>query len=146
MAAERRVPRHADVLPRVKQTLEFVELGGTLKKFPSELSGGMRRRAAIARAVVTEPPLQMYDSPTAGLDPISANEFDVLIRELQKSLRLTVFMVTHDIDTLRATTDRIAVLVDNRIKVGTMTSLTQDPHPWIHEYFTGVRARPAVAQ
>jgi len=85
----------ADVLPRVKQALEFVELGGTLGKFPSELSGGMRRRAAIARAVVTEPPLQMYDSPTAGLDPITAHTIMALLIKERDVSQATTLLVTH---------------------------------------------------
>jgi len=85
----------ADVLPRVKRTLEFVELGGTLDKFPSELSGGMRRRAAIARAVVTEPPLQMYDSPTAGLDPITAHTIMALLIKERDVSQATTLLVTH---------------------------------------------------
>ena len=109
-------------------------------KYPAELSGGMRKRAGLARALALDPELLFLDEPTAGLDPISASEFDVLVRELQQSLRLTVFMVTHDLGTLRATSDRIAVLVDQKIRVGTIASLAQDPHPWIHEYFAGVRA------
>ena len=84
-----------DVLPRVKQTLDFVELGGTLKKFPSELSGGMRRRAAIARAVVTEPPLQMYDSPTAGLDPITAHTIMALLIKERDVSQATTLLATH---------------------------------------------------
>jgi phospholipid/cholesterol/gamma-HCH transport system ATP-binding protein len=84
-----------EVLPRVKQTLEFVELGGTLEKFPSELSGGMRRRAAIARAVVTEPPLQMYDSPTAGLDPITAHTIMALLIKERDVSQATTLVVTH---------------------------------------------------
>ena len=84
-----------DVLPRVKQTLEFVELGGTLAKFPSELSGGMRRRAAIARAVVTEPPLQMYDSPTAGLDPITAHTIMALLIKERDVSQATTLLATH---------------------------------------------------
>ncbi len=113
-------------------------------KFPSELSGGMRKRAGLARALALDPELLFLDEPTAGLDPISATHFDELIRDLQKSLGLTVFMVTHDIDTLRATTDRIAVLVDRKIKVGTIESLVHDRDPWIHEYFAGVRGRAAL--
>ena len=113
-------------------------------KFPSELSGGMRKRAGLARALAMDPELLFLDEPTAGLDPISATHFDELIRDLQKSLKLTVFMVTHDIDTLRATTDRIAVLVDKKIKVGTIKTLVHDPNPWIQEYFSGVRGRAAL--
>ena len=109
-------------------------------KYPAELSGGMRKRAGLARALALDPELLFLDEPTAGLDPISASEFDLLVRDLQQSLRLTVFMVTHDLGTLRATSDRIAVLVDRKIKVGTIETLTQDPDPWIHEYFGGVRA------
>jgi phospholipid/cholesterol/gamma-HCH transport system ATP-binding protein len=84
------------------------------------------------------------DEPTAGLDPISANQFDELVRDLQKSLNLTVFMVTHDLDTLRAATDRIAVLVNRKLKVGTIDELRRDPDPWIQEYFSGARGRAAL--
>lgn len=113
-------------------------------KYPSELSGGMRKRAGLARALALDPDLLFLDEPTAGLDPISATHFDELVRDLQKSLKLAVFMVTHDIDTLRATTDRIAVLVGKKIKVGTIKTLVHDPDPWIQEYFSGVRGRAAL--
>ena len=115
------------------------------KKYPSELSGGMRKRAGLARALSLDPEILFLDEPTAGLDPISANQFDELVRDLQQSLKLTVFMVTHDLDTLRATTDRIAVLVDRKLKVGTIAELRGDDNPWIHEYFSGVRGRAALA-
>jgi phospholipid/cholesterol/gamma-HCH transport system ATP-binding protein len=114
------------------------------KKYPSELSGGMKKRAGLARALALDPELLFLDEPTAGLDPISADQFDNLVRDLQKSLGLTVFMVTHDIDTLRATTDRIAVLVDKKIRTGTVLSLQHDKHPWIQEYFAGPRGRAAL--
>lgn len=118
---------------------------GTAAKHPSELSGGMKKRAGLARALALDPDLVFLDEPTAGLDPISASQFDELIRDLQKSLGLTVFMVTHDLDTLHAITDRIAVLVDKKIKVGTIDTLRRDPHPWIQEYFNGPRGRAALA-
>ena len=115
------------------------------RKFPSELSGGMKKRAGLARALAADPELVFLDEPTAGLDPISANQFDMLVKDLQKSLGLTVFMVTHDLDTLKATTDRIAVLVNKKIKIGTIDDLRKDRDPWIQEYFSGVRGRAALA-
>jgi phospholipid/cholesterol/gamma-HCH transport system ATP-binding protein len=117
----------------------------TAGKFPAELSGGMRKRASLARALALDPELLFLDEPTAGLDPIGAAAFDALIRDLQKSLGLTVFLVTHDLDTLMTICDRIAVLVDKRVKIGTMTELLRDPHPWIHAYFHGPRGRTALA-
>lgn len=112
-------------------------------KYPSELSGGMRKRAGLARALALDPEVLFLDEPTAGLDPIGAHAFDELIRSLADSLKLTVFMVTHDLDTLSAVCDRIAALVDKRIRVGTMEELMQDDHPWLREYFHGPRARAA---
>jgi phospholipid/cholesterol/gamma-HCH transport system ATP-binding protein len=114
-------------------------------KFPSELSGGMRKRAGLARALALDPEILFLDEPTAGLDPIGAAAFDQLIRDLQQSLGLTVFMVTHDLDSLAAICDRIAVLVDKRVKVGTMADHLRDDHPWIRAYFHGPRARVAIA-
>ena len=115
------------------------------RKFPSDLSGGMRKRAALARALALDPPLLFLDEPTAGLDPITAAGFDQLIRDLQKSLGLTVFLVTHDVDTLAVTCDRIAVLGEKRVlAVGTMDELRTEPHPWIQDYFGGPRGRGAI--
>ena len=115
------------------------------QKLPSELSGGMKKRAGLARALALDPELLFLDEPTSGLDPISANQFDELIAELQQSLGLTVFMVTHDLDSLSAITDRIAVLVDKKIKTGTIAELRKDQTPWIHEYFSGPRGHAALA-
>ncbi len=112
-------------------------------KYPSQLSGGMKKRAGLARALALDPELLFLDEPTAGLDPIGAGAFDELIRSLQQSLGLTVFLVTHDLDSLAAICDRIAVLVDKKIKVDTMERLLDDPHPWIQEYFHGPRGRAA---
>lgn len=117
----------------------------TAEKYPSELSGGMKKRAGLARALALDPELLFLDEPTAGLDPISANQFDELIRRLQKALGLTVFLVTHDLDTLRAVTDRIAVLVNKKLVVGTIEELRKNPDPWIQDYFSGVRGRAALA-
>ena len=114
-------------------------------KFPSELSGGMKKRAGLARALALDPELLFLDEPTAGLDPISANQFDELIKQLQQILGLTVFLVTHDLDTLRAVTDRIAVLVNKKLVIGTIDELRQNKDPWIQEYFGGVRGRAALA-
>jgi len=114
-------------------------------KYPSELSGGMKKRAGLARALALDPELLFLDEPTAGLDPISANQFDVLIRSLQRALGLTVFLVTHDIDTLRAVTDRIAVLVNRKLVIGTIAELRRNTDPWIQDYFSGVRGRAALA-
>jgi phospholipid/cholesterol/gamma-HCH transport system ATP-binding protein len=114
-------------------------------KFPSELSGGMKKRAGLARALALDPELLFLDEPTAGLDPISANQFDELIKQLQKSLGLTVFLVTHDIDTLRAITDRIVVLVNKKLVIGTIAELRKSDDPWIKDYFSGVRGRAALA-
>jgi phospholipid/cholesterol/gamma-HCH transport system ATP-binding protein len=113
-------------------------------KYPSELSGGMKKRAGLARALALDPELLFLDEPTSGLDPISADGFDALIRQLQESLGLTVFMVTHDIDSLRAVTDRIAVLVNRKIVTGTIGELRKNSDPWIQEYFSGTRGRAAL--
>jgi len=112
-------------------------------KLPSQLSGGMVKRAALARALALDPQLLFLDEPTAGLDPISATEFDQLVRYLQSSLKLTVVMVTHDLDSLLTICDRVAVLVDRKIIVDTLAGIMQNPHPWIREYFHGPRARGA---
>jgi phospholipid/cholesterol/gamma-HCH transport system ATP-binding protein len=115
---------------------------GALK--PAELSGGMRKRAGLARALALDPELLFLDEPTAGLDPIAAAAFDELIKDLSDTLDLTVFMITHDLDTLYAITDRVAVLADGQV-VATrpVRELEKSEHPWIQEYFLGPRGRAA---
>ncbi len=114
-------------------------------KYPSELSGGMKKRAGLARALALDPLLLFLDEPTAGLDPIGAAAFDELTLSLKKTLGLTVFLITHDLDTLYAICDRIAVLADQKvIAVGTISELLATDHPWIQEYFNGPRGRAAA--
>ncbi|MBH5323384.1 ABC transporter ATP-binding protein [Aurantiacibacter sediminis] len=114
-------------------------------KFPSELSGGMKKRAGLARALALDPELLFLDEPTAGLDPVGAAKFDELLRELTDTLGLTVFLITHDLDTLYAICDRVAVLADKKvIAIGTIPELLQTDHPWIQEYFNGPRSRAAA--
>jgi phospholipid/cholesterol/gamma-HCH transport system ATP-binding protein len=111
------------------------------QKLPSQLSGGMIKRAGLARALALDPAILFLDEPTSGLDPISAAAFDQLVGYLQKSLKLTVVMITHDLDTIMSTCDRVAVLVDKKMIVDTLAGIVQNPHPWIHQYFHGARAR-----
>ncbi|WP_334185753.1 ABC transporter ATP-binding protein [Novosphingobium sp.] len=114
-------------------------------KYPNELSGGMKKRAGLARALALDPELLFLDEPTAGLDPIGAAAFDALTRELADTLGLTVFLITHDLDTLHAICDRVAVLADKQvIAVGTIPELLALDHPWIQEYFNGPRGRAAL--
>jgi phospholipid/cholesterol/gamma-HCH transport system ATP-binding protein len=114
-------------------------------RFPSELSGGMIKRVALARALALDPEIVFLDEPTSGLDPIGAGDFDELVRTLQRTLGLTVFMVTHDLDSLHTACDRIAVLGEGKIiAAGTMADMLASQHPWLREYFHGKRARAVV--
>ncbi len=115
-------------------------------KYPADLSGGMRKRAGLARALALDPEIVFLDEPTAGLDPIGADAFDRLIVSLRDALNLSVFLVTHDLDTLHACCDRIAVLAEKKVLVtGTMAQMLEVDHPWVHEYFHGPRARAAMS-
>ncbi len=123
--------------------LEMVGLGADVRgKFPAELSGGMVKRVALARALALDPDIVFLDEPTSGLDPISAAEFDQLIRTLQRTLGLSVFMVTHDLDSLHAVCDRIAVLSAGKvIAAGSIEQMLASEHPWLKSYFQGNRGR-----
>lgn len=115
-----------------------------INKLPSQLSGGMRKRAGLARALALDPPLLFLDEPTAGLDPIGAAAFDRLIKTLQEALGLTVFLITHDLDTLYAICDRVAVIADRKVVANApLPEIEKLDHPWIQEYFHGPRARAA---
>ena len=113
-------------------------------KLPGQLSGGMRKRAGLARALALDPELLFLDEPTAGLDPIGAADFDALLRTLQRSLGLSVFLITHDLDTLYAVCDRVAVLGEGRVlTVGPLSEVSAFDHPWVRDYFLGPRGRAA---
>ncbi|WP_223878007.1 MULTISPECIES: ATP-binding cassette domain-containing protein [unclassified Luteimonas] len=133
---------------RYELALLKIKLAGlpadALAKLPSQLSGGMRKRAGLARALALDPPLLFLDEPTAGLDPIGASAFDHLTRTLQQALGLTVFLITHDLDTLYAVCDRVAVLADRKVvAVGPLAEIERLEHPWVQEYFNGPRGRAA---
>ena len=147
---------HLDISPGLRTELAMLKLRlvglnpDAAEKFPSELSGGMIKRAALARALALDPGVLFLDEPTAGLDPISAGAFDELIGTLQATLGLTVFMVTHDLDSLYAICNRVAVLGRGKvIAIGTVAELLQSQEPWIREYFHGPRgagrAAPAIS-
>ena len=145
----------APIIENTKISKPFAEELGRLKlkmvglkesafdKFPAELSGGMVKRAGLARALANEPRVVFLDEPTAGLDPISAAEFDELILYLREHLKLTVVMISHDMDSLLTICDRLAVLVDKQVIVDCKDVIIRHPHPWIREYFGGVRGRAA---
>ena len=133
---------------RYELALLKVKLAGlpadALDKLPSQLSGGMRKRAGVARALALDPPLLFLDEPTAGLDPIGAAAFDHLIRTLQQALGLTVFLITHDLDTLYTICDRVAVLADRKVVVNApIAEVERFDHPWVQDYFHGPRGRAA---
>ena len=143
---------HVDMPISLMEEIAAMKIGlsglepGACSRFPSELSGGMRKRAALARALALDPDILFLDEPTAGLDPIGAAAFDSLILELSRALGLTVVMITHDLDSLYEICDRVAVLADKKvIAVGTIDELLALDHPWIQEYFKGPRGRAAIA-
>ena len=138
-----------DLSPRLTEEIALAKLEmvglkpDVRKKYPAELSGGMVKRAALARALALDPDIVFLDEPTSGLDPIGAAEFDELIGTLQRTLGLSVFMVTHDLDSLHAVCSRIAVLSEGRvIASGSIESMLASEHPWLKSYFRGKRGRP----
>ena len=142
------IREYLDLSPRLTEEialakLEMVGLSADVRgKYPAELSGGMIKRVALARALALDPEIVFLDEPTSGLDPIGAAEFDDLIRTLQRTLGLSVFMVTHDLDSLHAVCDRIAVLSDGRvIASGPIETMLASEHPWLKSYFWGKRGR-----
>jgi len=133
-------PRALDELALLKVRLVGLP-DDAASKFPAQLSGGMIKRAALARALALDPALLMLDEPTAGLDPISAAAFDELLMDLRQQLGLTVIMITHDLDTIFRTCNRVGVIIDRKMTSDTLERITRNPHPWIQSYFHGERAR-----
>jgi phospholipid/cholesterol/gamma-HCH transport system ATP-binding protein len=137
---------HLRLSPRALEELALlkVRLVGlsdeAARKYPAQLSGGMIKRAALARALALDPTLLMLDEPTAGLDPISAAAFDELLMDLRQQLGLTVIMITHDLDTIFRTCNRVGVIIDRKMTSDTLEGITANPHPWIQDYFHGERA------
>ncbi|HWN47374.1 MAG TPA: ATP-binding cassette domain-containing protein [Steroidobacteraceae bacterium] len=133
-------PRALDELALLKVRLVGLT-DEAARKFPAQLSGGMVKRAALARALALDPQLLMLDEPTAGLDPISAAAFDELLMDLRQQLGLTVIMITHDLDTIFRTCNRVGVIIDRKMTSDTLEAITRNPHPWIQAYFHGERAQ-----
>lgn len=134
---------------KLSREIAFLKIGlvglpaDAAEKYPAQLSGGMRKRAALARALALDPELLFLDEPTSGLDPLAADGFDRLIKDLQTALGLTVFLVTHDLDTVFTTCDRVAVLVNKKARIGSIDELLRDPDPWVREYLSSPRVRAA---
>jgi phospholipid/cholesterol/gamma-HCH transport system ATP-binding protein len=133
-------PRALDELAMLKVRLVGLN-DEAARKFPAQLSGGLIKRAALARALALDPQLLMLDEPTAGLDPISAAAFDELLMDLRPQLGLTVIMITHDLDTIFRTCNRVGVIIDRKMTSDTLEAITRNPHPWIQAYFHGERAQ-----
>jgi phospholipid/cholesterol/gamma-HCH transport system ATP-binding protein len=142
---------HQQLSPRALEELALLKIrlvglsDEAAGKYPSQLSGGMIKRAALARALALDPPLLMLDEPTAGLDPISAAAFDELLMDLREQLGLTVVMITHDLDTIFRTCNRVGVIIDRKMTSDTLENITRNPHPWIQAYFHGERATRFVS-
>jgi phospholipid/cholesterol/gamma-HCH transport system ATP-binding protein len=138
---------HLDLPPEARAELAMLKIRlvglpeDTAGKYPAQLSGGMVKRVALARALALDPQLLFLDEPTSGLDPISAAAFDDLLQQLHRQLRLTVVMITHDLDTIFRTCNRVGVIVDRRMEVDTLARIVDHPNPWIQAYFHGERAR-----
>ena len=144
---------HADMPDSLREEIAEMKIGlvglspEAANKFPAELSGGMKKRAGLARSLALDPDVLFLDEPTAGLDPISASQFDELLLELSPTLGLTVVLVTHDLDTLHAVCDRVAVLAERRVVAcAPLSEVVADAHPWIREYFSGPRGRAALRE